>query len=93
MIRMALFPFKNLTVIRDAVLRWNTQQQMNVVRQCIALHQLDLLLPAKLVENLPDLHRILFYAPETAEPSGYSPAELVVYGFELAGNTLSTRGE
>lgn len=29
------------------------------------------------------LRRILFYAPGTAEPSGYSPAELVVYGFEL----------
>lgn len=29
------------------------------------------------------LRRILFYAPGTAEPSGYSPAELVVYRFEL----------
>ena len=30
------------------------------------------------------LRRILFYAPGTAEPIGYSPAELVVYEFELA---------
>ena len=30
------------------------------------------------------LRRILFYAPGTAEPSGYAPAELVVYEFELA---------
>jgi len=29
------------------------------------------------------LRRILFYAPGTAEPIGYSPAELVVYEFEL----------
>jgi len=29
------------------------------------------------------LRMILFYAPGTAEPSGYSPAELVVYEFEL----------
>ena len=29
------------------------------------------------------LRRILFYAPGTAEPSGYAPAELVVYEFEF----------
>lgn len=29
------------------------------------------------------LRRILFYAPGTAEPIGYSPAELVVYEVEL----------
>ena len=116
--------------VRNAVLRWNTQQQMNVVQRCIALHQFDVLLPAKVAENLPDLctktskelappvfwnnHNVVFavplhmglatpvfhlgsscaprglpqedpfYTPGTAEPSEYSPAELVVYDHELS---------
>jgi hypothetical protein len=38
------------------------------------------------------LRRILFYAPGTAEPIGYSPAELVVYEFELNLSAMRTPG-
>ena len=48
-------PFQKSHRIRDAVFRWNTQKHMNVVRQCIAFHHFDVLLPTELAENLSNL--------------------------------------
>src|SRR5271157_4849757 len=38
----------------DAALRGHAQQHVDVVRHCLTLHQLDILLPAQISQDLPD---------------------------------------